>query len=121
MSIHPRGRICILDEVDAQRLAEGIKPNCKDHYHTGRVKAFELCRVATLGRILVMLGSRATTEDDPAPSGVFIEIGGYVEYCHLSKTTKPNLRRIYALGKQVAAGENRPFLRRNYYPLNTSG
>jgi hypothetical protein len=52
---------------------------------------------------------------------VFIEIGGYVEYCHLRKTTKPNLKRIYALGEQIAAGVNRPFLRRNYYPTNTSG
>jgi hypothetical protein len=52
---------------------------------------------------LAFLASSATTDENPAPAGCFIEIGGVVEYAHLRRTTKPNLREIYAVGEKIAA------------------
>ena len=117
MSVHPRGRICILREEDFDNLSRGIQPNCRDHYHTGKVKAFDLTRSPILGRILAFLGSAATIAENPAPSGVFVEVGGVVEYCHLRKTTKPNLKSIYVLGEKIAADEQKLFSRRTHYPV----
>jgi|GEM_PF-7034789 hypothetical protein len=118
MSVHPRGRFCILSDVDVENLSLGIKPNCRDHVHAGRVRAFELSRNPRLGRLLALLASSATTKEDPAPAGCFIEIGGFVEYAHIRKTTKPNLKVIYALGEKIAADEQKPFMRRRFYPTN---
>lgn len=117
MSVHRRGRLCILNDIDLENFARGITPNCKDHIHVGRVRAFEISRHPSLGRLIAFLGSSATTDDDPAPAGCFIEIGGFVEYAHLRKTTKPNLKAIYALGERIAANEKKPFNRRTYYPV----
>lgn len=117
MSVHPRGRICILTEEDFENLSRGITPNCKDHYHTGKSKAFELTRHPELGEILALVASSATTKDDVAPSGVFVKVGDFVEYCHLRRTTKPKLKFIYALGEKIAAEEQKMFRRRTYYPV----
>jgi hypothetical protein len=108
----------MLDEVDIENLSRGIRPNCKDHLHVGRVRAFDLSRSAHLGKLLAFVSSSATTKDDPAPSGCFIEIGGYVEYTHLRRSTQPRLTSIYAIGEKIAADINKPFLRRRYYPVN---
>ena len=117
MSVHPRGRICILNEMDWENLQRGIKPNCRDHVHMGKVRAFDLTRHPSLGRILAFLASSATTHENPAPAGVFIEIGGFVEYAHLRRTSKPRLKSIYALGEKIAADEQKPFRRRTFYPV----
>ncbi len=117
MSVHHKSRICILTEEDFENLSRGIQPSCRDHYHTGKSKAFDLTRSPQLGRILAFLGSPATTAENLAPSGVFIEIGGMVEYCHLRKTTKPRLKSIYALGEKIAADEQKLFIRRTSYPV----
>lgn len=118
MSVHPRGRICILSDIDVENLSLGITPKCKDHVHMGKVRAFELTRSPRLGRLLAFLASSATTDEDPAPAGCFIEIGGFVEYAHLRRTTKPNLKVIYALGEKIADDEQKPFRRRVFYPVN---
>lgn len=103
MSVHPRGRYCILSDIDSENLARGVKPDCRDHLHVGKVRAFELSRCPSLGNLLAFLASSATTDENPAPAGCFIEIGGVVEYAHLRRTTKPNLREIYAVGEKIAA------------------
>jgi hypothetical protein len=117
MSVHPRGRICILSDIDFENLTLGIQPNCRDHFHTGKAKAFELSRHPALGKLLAFLASSATTDEDPAPAGCFIEVGGWVEYAHLRSTTKPNLKVIYALGEKIAARERKLFRRRTDYPV----
>jgi uroporphyrinogen-III synthase len=40
-----------------------------------------------------------------------------VEYAHLRRTTKPNLKAIYAVGEKIAGDVKRPFIRRPYYPV----
>lgn len=117
MSVHHRGRICILSDIDFENLALGIQPNCRDHFHTGKAKAFELSRHPALGKLLAFLASSATTDEDPAPAGCFIEVDGWVEYAHLRSSTKPNLKVIYALGEKIAAHERKLFRRRMYYPV----
>lgn len=117
MSVHPRGRICILNDVDFENLTVGIQPNCRDHIHMGKARAFELTRHPSLGRILAFLASSASTKEDSAPAGVFIEIGGWVEYAHLRRTTKPNFKAIYALGEKIAADEQKFFRRRTFFPV----
>ncbi len=115
MSVHRRGRICILSDIEIENLALGIQPDCRDHFHTGRAKAFELSRHPALGKLLALLASSATTDEDPAPAGCFIEIGGWVEYAHLRSSTKPNLKVIYVLGEKIAARERKLFRRRTDY------
>ena len=117
MSVHPRGRICLLSEFDFERLSQGILPDCRDHRHVGKVEAFAISRHPQYGRPLAFLTSSATTAEDLAPAGCFVEIGGVVEYAHLRSTTKPNLKLIYAFGEQVAAKEQKPFIRRTFYPV----
>jgi hypothetical protein len=84
----------------------------------GKVRAFELTRHPSLGKLLALLSSSATTAENPASAGCFIEIGGVVEYAHLRKTTKPNLKAIHAIGEKVAADARKPFRRRIYYPVD---
>jgi hypothetical protein len=108
----------MLSDLDVENLARGIKPNCKDHIHVGRVRAFELSRHPSLGKILAFLASSATSEEDHAPAGCFIEIGDCVEYTHLRRTTKPNLKAIYTVGEKIAAHVKKPFNRRTYYPVD---
>jgi len=83
----------------------------------GKAKAFDLTRHPSLGKLLAFLGSSATTAEYPAPAGCFIEIGGFVEYAHLRRTTKPNLKVIYALGQKIAADKQKIFIRRTFYPV----
>jgi hypothetical protein len=117
MSVHARGRICILSDIDFENLALGIKPNCRDHIHVGRARAYELTLHPQFGKLLAFLASSATTDEDIAPAGCFIEVGGWVEYSHLRSTTKPNLKQIYALGEKIAADERKLFRRRTHYPV----
>ncbi|WP_035359913.1 hypothetical protein [Edaphobacter aggregans] len=107
----------MLSDVDFENLSRGIQPDCRDHIHVGKARAFELTGNPSMGRVLAFLTSSATTDEDLAPAGCFIEIGGFVEYAHLRKTTKPNLKAIYAVGEKVAADEKKPFMRRTFYPV----
>jgi hypothetical protein len=116
VSVHSKGRYCIIDDIDLESLSRGLKLNCKDHRHVGRVAAFEISRSPRLGRLVAFLGSAATTRDEPAPAGCFIEIGGFIEYVHLRPSTKPNLKTIYALGKRLGTERRKPFRQRTYYP-----
>jgi hypothetical protein len=70
-----------------------------------------------MGKILAFLSSAATTDEDLAPSGVFVEVGAFVEYCHLRRTTKPRLKAIYAVGEKIAADQQKLFRRRTHYPV----
>jgi hypothetical protein len=115
VSVHHKGRICLLDDYDFEKLSCGIKLNCKEHKHVGRVQAFELTREPRFGKLLAFLASSASTRENPAPAGCFVEIGGLVEYVHLRKSSKPNLKSVYALGERIGKEQNKPFKRRSYY------
>jgi hypothetical protein len=71
-----------------------------------------------LGKLLALMASAATTPENVAPAGCFVEIGGVVEYTHLRKTTKPKLKAIYALGERIAAEHNLTFRRRKDYAID---
>jgi hypothetical protein len=115
VSVHHKGRICILDPIDFENWSLGIKPDCKDHRHVNRVKAFEISRDPRFGNLVALLASSATTADDPAPSGCFVEVGGVIEYVHLRPRTKVRLKTIHALGERIAAEKKTTFKRRAYY------
>jgi hypothetical protein len=115
VSIHSKGRVCVLDVVDFENARLGIPPKCKDHRHVNRAKAFEISRNPRFGRLVGFLASAATTKDDIAPAGCFVEVAGVIEYVHLRKTTNPKLKVIYAVGERIAAQRKKVFRHRSYY------
>jgi hypothetical protein len=117
VSIHHKGRICILNSIDFENLSLGSQPDCRDHRHVNRVKAFEISRDPRLGKLVALVASSATTEEDLAPSGCFVEVGGVIEYVHLRRRTKVKLNLIYAAGDRIAVERKSSFKRRAYYPV----
>jgi|SRR5579863_469431 len=100
-----------------ENLSLGIRPDCRDHRHVNRTKAFEISKNPRFGRIVAVLSSSATTEENLAPAGCFVEVAGDIEYVHLRQRTKPRLNVIYTVGEQVAAERGKIFRRRSYYPV----
>lgn len=115
MSIHSKGRICVLDAIDVENQKIGIAPKCTEHRHVGRKNAFELCRSARFGKVIAFVASSATSEDNPAPAGCFVLAGGTIEYVHLRSRSKVNLKVVYALGEKLSKNLMKPFMRRTDY------
>lgn len=113
VSIHPKGRVCLLNEWEWEGVSRGVKPDCKEHRHVSRTNAFYVSRRAGFGELLALVQSDA--KKTSRPSGCYVEVAGTVEYVHLKKRIKLNLENIYALGEKIAAEENLKFVRRKGY------
>ena len=113
VSIHAKGRVCLLNEWEWDGLSRGVKPDCKEHRHVSRTNAFYMSRRARFGKWLASV--RSDAKKTSSPSGCYVEVAGTVEYVHLKKRIKPDLENIYALGESIASKQNLKFVRRKEY------
>lgn len=113
VSIHTKGRVCLLNEWEWDGLSRGVKPDCKEHRHVSRPNAFYMSRRVAFGKWLafVQSGDKKTSR----PNGCYVEVAGTVEYVHLKKRIKLNLETIYAVGERIASEQNLKFVRRKEY------
>ena len=96
-------------------MARGVKPDCREHRHVNRVDAFYLSRNPRFGKLLVLIEARVSTKENPVADGCFVEVAGSIEYVHVRKRTKPNLKAVYAIGEKVAAEQGVPSIRRKLH------
>jgi hypothetical protein len=113
VSIHAKGRVCLLNEWEWEGLSRGVKPDHNDHRHVSRANAFYISRQAAFGDLLAFVQSGA--KKTSLPCGCYVEVAGTVEYVHLKKRVKPHLKNIYALGEKIASEHNLKFVRRKEY------
>ena len=114
MSIHTKGRVCLLNGWEWDEWSRGVKPDCKQHRHVSRPNAFYISRQARFGKWLAFVPSDA--KKTPHPSGCYVEVAGTVEYVHLKKRVKlDDLENIFALGEKIATAKNLKFVRRKGY------
>jgi hypothetical protein len=113
VSIHAKGRVCLLNGWESDEWSRGVKPDCKQHRHVSRADAFYISRQSRFGKLLALVQS--DDKETSRPSGCYVEVAGTVEYVHLKKRIKPNLNNIYALGETIAAEENLKFVRRKEF------
>jgi hypothetical protein len=62
-----------------------------------------------------MIAARGSTKDNLVFDGCFVEVGGTVEYAHLRKRVRPNLKFVYDLGERIAAQRHVPFIKRKLH------
>jgi hypothetical protein len=110
VSIHDKGRVCLLNEWEWEGLSRGVKPDCKEHRHVSRTNAFYMSRRAGFGEVLDFIQRDA--KKTSRPFGCYVKVAGTVEYVHLKKRIKLDLENIYSLGEKIAAEENLKFVRR---------
>ena len=112
MSVHPKGRVCILNEWERDALSRGVKPDHRDHRHISQTNAFYMSRRAVFGDLLRWVFVGSSTKKTSRPIGCYVEVAGTVEYVHFKKRIKLDLENIYALGEKIATEKNLKFVRR---------
>jgi hypothetical protein len=113
VSIHTKGRVCLLNGWEWDEWSRGVKPDCKQHRHVSRPNAFYISRESRFGELLELV--QRDTKKTSRADGCYVKVAGTVEYVHLKKRIKPNLENIYALGERIASEHNLKFVRRKEF------
>lgn len=109
MSIHKKGRVCLLERWEIEESQHGIKPNCRNHRHISQSEAFERSGDPYYGKIV---GWLLKTSGKLTFEGYFVRTGGRIEFTITKSDCEPPFDLIRAEGLRLEKRHGIPFIER---------
>jgi hypothetical protein len=110
VSIHKKGRVCLLERWEAEESGRGIKPNCRNHRHISQAEAFERYGNPGYGKIVGWLEKWVLGK--LAFDGYFVTVGGRIEFTITKSECEAPLDLIRAEGLRLEKRYGVPFIER---------